>query len=194
MVFSFLDCGALGSDNGKRAVGVKRSGNSMTERGRPTDYRPEFCQKALELCQSGATDQELAEYFETSARSLYRWKLEHPEFCQALKAGKEFADERVERSLYAKAIGYTFDAVKIFMPAGADGPVYAPYREHVPPDTSAAMFWLKNRRAGNWRDKLDHELSGKDGGPVQFERIERVIVDPKQNPTDTNGSGVPPTT
>ena len=55
---------------------------------------------------------------------------------------------RVERSLYERANGYSYDAVKIFMPAGAKKPVYAPYIEHVPPDVTAAIFWLKNRRAG----------------------------------------------
>jgi hypothetical protein len=51
-----------------------------------------------------------------------------------------------------RANGYSYDAVKIFMPAGAKKPVYAPYREHVPPDTTAAIFWLKNRDPAHWRD------------------------------------------
>lgn len=123
---------------------------------RPTDYRPEFCQEAIELCANGATDAELAAHFEVSDRTIYRWKAQFAEFSQALKAGKATADDRVERSLYHKAVGYSFEAVKIFMPAGADAPVYAPYREHVPPDTTAAIFWLKNRRAEQWRDKSEH--------------------------------------
>ena len=63
-------------------------------------------------------------------------------FCQMLRR-----DDDGER-----ANGYTYDAVKIFMPAGAKKPVYAPYREHVPPDTTAAIFWLKNRDPAHWRD------------------------------------------
>jgi hypothetical protein len=51
----------------------------------------------------------------------------------------------VERSLYARANGFHYEAVKIFMPAGAKTPVYAPYVEYVPPDTTAAIFWLKHR-------------------------------------------------
>jgi hypothetical protein len=43
------------------------------------------------------------------------------------------------------------------MPAGATAPVYAPYVEHVAPDTTAAIFWLKNRRPDLWRDKQDHQ-------------------------------------
>lgn len=91
-------------------------------------------------------------------RTIYRWKIEHDEFCQALKGGKAAADERVERSLFAKATGYTFDAVKIFQYEGS--PVEVPYREHVPPDTTAAIFWLKNRKPTEWRDKLDLNHSG----------------------------------
>jgi hypothetical protein len=46
----------------------------------------------------------------------------------------------MERSLYQRGLGYSYDAVKIFMPAGSKKPVYAPYVEHVPPDTTAAIF------------------------------------------------------
>ena len=67
------------------------------------------------------------------------------DFCRALKVGKQEADERVSRSLYMRGVGYSYDAVKIFMPAGAKKPVYAPYVEHVPPDVTACIFWLKNR-------------------------------------------------
>ena len=65
-------------------------------------------------------------------------------------------------SLYERANGYTYDAVKIFMPAGAKKPVYAPYIEHVPPDTTACIFWLKNRDPARWRDtwQLEH-VTGK---------------------------------
>ena len=45
--------------------------------------------------------------------------------------------------------------------------MYAPYREIVPPDTTAAIFWLKNRRSDEWRDKQEQEISGKDGAPIQ---------------------------
>lgn len=126
--------------------------------GRPSGYKPEFCQQAADLCARGATDAELAEFFKVSARTIYRWQNEFPDFCQSLKAAKDIADERVIRSLYHKAVGYTFDAVKIFMPAGADSPVFAPYQEHVPPDTTAAIFWLKNRRSQDWRDKSEQVI------------------------------------
>lgn len=128
--------------------------------GRPTAYKEEYATQAEKLSRLGATDQEIADFFEVDVRSVYRWKHDYDEFCQALKAGKEVADERVERSLYQKAIGYEQDEVKIFMPAGAESPVYAPYRAKVAPDTTAAIFWLKNRRSGTWRDKAEVEHTG----------------------------------
>jgi hypothetical protein len=58
------------------------------------------------------------------------------------------------------ANGYSYDAVKIFMPAGAKKPVYAPYVEHMPPDVTACIFWMKNRMPERWRDvqNVDHVL------------------------------------
>jgi hypothetical protein len=130
--------------------------------GRPTDYRDEFAPQALKLCELGATDIEIAEFFRVDVRTIYRWKHDHDEFCQALKTGKSVADERVERSLYQRAIGYEQDEVKIFMPASAEAPVYAPFRAKIAPDTTAAIFWLKNRRGDNWRDKqeVEHSATG----------------------------------
>ncbi len=128
---------------------------------RPSKYKPEFVGQATKLCGLGATDADLAGFFGVTTVTIWRWQGEHPEFCSALKVGKAAADERVERSLYHRANGYTFRAVKIFMPAGATSPVYAEYDEHTPPDTTAAIFWLKNRRPGQWRDKREVEHSGE---------------------------------
>lgn len=135
--------------------------------GRPTDYKPEYAEQAEKLCRlHGATDKDLAEFFEVGVRTIARWMTKHPEFRQACKNGKEPADDRVERSLYIRATGYSYDAVKIFMPAGATEPVYAPYVEHVPPDTTAMIFWLKNRRPAEWRDKVHQEVTGANGAPL----------------------------
>jgi hypothetical protein len=127
------------------------------ERGRPTEYRDEYAEQAEKLAALGATDQEIADFFEVDVRTVYRWKHTHPDFCQSLKTGKDVADERVERSLYQRAIGYEQEEVKIFMPSGAEEPVYAPFRAKIAPDVTAGIFWLKNRRGDSWRDKHDVE-------------------------------------
>jgi hypothetical protein len=77
-----------------------------------------------------------------------------------LVVGKKEADQKMIRSLYQRGLGYSYDSVKIFMPAGAKAPIYAPYTEHVPPDPTSAMFWLKNRDSQNWRDvqNIEHAV------------------------------------
>ena len=153
----------------------------MAKRGRPTAYRPEYVEQVYKLCLLRATDAELADFFGVSEQTLNAWKRAHPEFLESITRGKTVADANVASRLYDRAMGYSHEAVKIFMPAGVSEPIYAPYTEHYPPDTAAASLWLRNRQPAKWRDKLDHEHTGQGGGPIQFERIERVIVDP-QNP------------
>jgi len=123
--------------------------------GRPTLYSPKLCQDASRLCKLGATDLEMADFFGVEVMTIYRWKNTYPDFCYAIARSKEEADESVEVSLYRRATGYTHKAVKIFMPAGAEKPVYAHYQEHVPPDSTAAFNWLKNRRPHLWREQHD---------------------------------------
>jgi hypothetical protein len=132
-------------------------------KGRPSTYSKTYPKQAQKLCELGATDEEIADFFEVDVRTIYRWKHIHSDFCQALKTGKEVCDERVERSLYQRAIGYEQEEVKIFMPAGAENPVYAPYKAKIAPDVTAAIFWLKNRRSQQWRDAKDINHKSEDG-------------------------------
>lgn len=145
----------------------------MARPGRPSKFKPEFVGQARKLAEAGLTDHEIATFFEVNVATFYRWQAEYPELRDPLKAGKEVADERVTKSLYHRAIGYSHEAVKIFMPAGAKKPVYAPYIEHVPPDTVACIFWLKNRRPQDWRA---NPPEGDDSGPPP-ERVSVEVVD-----------------
>lgn len=142
--------------------------------GRPTDYRPEFAEQAAKLCSLGATDYELADFFGVDTRTIYRWKHVHDEFCQAVTCGKERADERVERALYNRAVGYTFESEKVFQHQGEV--IRAPTAEHVPPDPSAAKLWLTNRRPDQWREKQVQEHVGADGGPIKTETTDKDLA------------------
>lgn len=144
----------------------------MADRGRPTEYLPEYAAEAEAQCKQGATDQELADYFGVDVRTLYRWKNRYPDFCQALKAGKMPADDRVERSLFERAIGYERDEVDIRVVGGEI--VQTTVRKFYPPDTTAAIFWLKNRKPAEWRDKVEQSITGADGGPLQVQEIRLV--------------------
>jgi hypothetical protein len=93
---------------------------------------------------------------------------------------------RVERSLYTRAVGYNYEAVKIFMPANRSKPIYAPYIEHVPPDVTAGIFWLKNRDPQNWRDQqnIEHSLgkyiiSDKPMTEAEWARERATVIDAK---------------
>lgn len=122
--------------------------------GRNPAYKPEYAEQARKLCLLGATDYELADFFRVDTRTIYRWKNTYEDFCQAAVVGKEKCDDRVERSLYNRSVGYNYESEKVFNYQGEI--VRASVVEHVPPDTGAAMNWLKNRRPGEWRDKIDH--------------------------------------
>lgn len=133
---------------------------------RPSKFKPEFIAQAKKLCALGATDIELADFFGVNAATLYRWKISEPGFCESIKTAKKAADERVERSLFARANGYEHDEVDIRTLAVGQGVseiVQTPIRKHYPPDTTAAIFWLKNRKPDEWREKVDHTLSNPDG-------------------------------
>lgn len=134
------------------------------ETGRPSDYQDEFATQAEKLCLLGATDSELAEFFNVSVRTIHRWKHDHEEFCHSIKVGKEKADERVERSLYQKATGYDYveeQAIKIKVAQYEEEVEVVEVTKHQPADTTAQIFWLKNRRSDNWRDKQEHDHTGQ---------------------------------
>lgn len=123
--------------------------------GRPSKYRPEFVEQAKKLGKLGATDLEVADFFGVTVRTLFRWKNDYEDFCQALNESKSIPDERVERSLYSRAIGYEHDEVDIRV---VDHQIIkTPIRKFYPPDTTACIFWLKNRRPDLWRDKREEQ-------------------------------------
>ena len=133
--------------------------------GRPTKYKPEYATQAAKLCALGATDAQLADFFDVAISTITLWKVQHPEFSASIKLPKAEADARLETSLYQRAMGYEHDEVDIRVVGGEL--VTTPIRKHYPPDTAAAIFWLKNRKKDEWRDKLDHEHTGANGGPIQ---------------------------
>ena len=110
------------------------------------------------LCALGATDMQLADFFGVSFVTINAWKTRYPGFLKSLKIGKKEADERVVRSLYQRACGFEHDAVKVSFDKEGN-PLYAPYREYVVPDTTACIFWLKNRDRDKWRDKTDVDMN-----------------------------------
>jgi hypothetical protein len=129
-------------------------------KGRPSSFKPEFVEQARKLCKLGATDRELADFFGVAESTINNWKVEHPDFLESLKRGKDEADGRVEQSLYRRALGYSHDAVHV---SNWQGEVtLTPIVEHYPPDTTACIFWLKNRKPAEWRDMSKLDLTNSD--------------------------------
>lgn len=131
--------------------------------GRPTKYEPKYAKQAQKLCRLGATDRELADFFEVSVSTICLWRVEHQEFSDSTKVGKAVADAVIERSLYQRAKGYSHDAVKIMSVSIGDGMSEIreiPFVQHYPPDPTSMIFWLKNRRPKTWRDRQEVEQRG----------------------------------
>lgn len=126
--------------------------------GRPTKYKPEFVEQANKLALLGATDKQVADFFNVNELTINRWKEKYPEFCKSLKDGKVELDNQVIKSLYFRAIGYKHKEDKIFNNNGE--PLIVPTIKHYPPDPTSSIFWLKNRQPEKWRDKQEHKYSG----------------------------------
>ena len=107
---------------------------------------------------AGLTDEEMAKFFDVKKQTLNNWKSDYPEFFASLKEGKVLADGKVVASLYHRALGYSHPEDDIRAIAGEV--VITPTIKHYPPDTTACIFWLKNRRKDQWRDVQEKNYSG----------------------------------
>ena len=113
----------------------------------------------------GLKDEQIAYNLGIALSTFYVYKQKHQEFSDALKKGKEVADYEVENALFKKALGYTVVVKKAFKLKEVivkDGVrkekekiEYADDEVHIPADTGAQIFWLKNRRPDKWRDKQE---------------------------------------
>jgi hypothetical protein len=124
--------------------------------GRPTLYQDTYPKTAFKLALLTLTDEEMAEFFEVTVSTLNRWKLEYPDFCASIKAGKVEADATVALSLYERATGAEWteeQVVKIKTGKDTETVEVVTLKKQAPPDTSAATRWLYNRQPQKWRDR-----------------------------------------
>lgn len=140
--------------------------------GRPTKFNEFLASEILELARLGKTDEEIAESVGVSVASLNVWKKTKGGFLEALNSCKKIADSKVMAALFHRATGYSHPAVKIFC---SEGQIYSEeYIEHYPPDTTACIFWLKNRQRDQWRDQKDFSID-KMSDAVLIEETQRRI-------------------
>lgn len=126
--------------------------------GRPTKYDAKYhVPWARGLLRRGATIEELAAEFEVAPSTIYKWAHEHEEFSKALSENRELADFAVEESLYRRAMGMRVSERRTVVTGDGSGQSRPSKVEildrEVPPDTTACIFWLKNRNPKAWRDR-----------------------------------------
>jgi hypothetical protein len=137
----------------------KASVKKEVKNGRPTSYRAEYADLAYNYTLLGARDIDLAKFFSTSEQTINAWKKSQPKFLEALKAGKHQADSMVAASLFKRANGYIIKETKTS--SGGENDCISITEKEIPADTTAQIFWLKNRQPEFWRDRQEHDHTSK---------------------------------
>ena len=127
----------------------------------------------------GLIDEQIAHNMEISVSTLYDWKNKYSDISEALKKGKEVVDIEVENALLKRALGYKYDEVTEIMEEGALTQKKTVHKQ-LAPDTTALIFWLKNRRPDLWRDINKQELTGKDGNPIEVQSTVQIYLPDNQ--------------
>ena len=138
----------------------------MAKPTRPTDCKPDICDLARKFCMLGATDDDLADLLAVEPATIDAWIEGFPDFAAALMQGRDIADATAAERLFQRAIGFSHEVEKVVQSGGK--PVTVKYIERYPPDTTALIYWLKNRQRGWWCDKPEPEP------PVPHEVWERI--------------------
>ena len=149
----------------------KGSKNALGNKGggRKSEYRDNYPEQAFKLALLGATDVEIADFFQVSEMTINTWKNKHEKFSLALKDGKLKADTEIAHKLYHKALGAEWTQEQAFKvkesrydnngkKVETEKVVTVPVKCAAPPDTPAISLWLRNRQSGKWRDKVEHEI------------------------------------
>lgn len=120
----------------------------------------------------GAIDKDVAKFLGVSHNVFYKWKREFQEFSDTLKRGKSLPDTKVENALYQRAIGYSHPDIHLSVWQGKV--IETEFIKHYPPDPTSMIFWLKNRKPEEWRDKQDIDLNIR-------KRVEEELADMKDD-------------
>lgn len=130
--------------------------------------------KLTAWARDGLTDIQIANNMSINVSTLYKYKKERREINEALKKGKEVVDIEVENALLKRALGYTYD--EVIKERNHDGELVITkiVQKEVQPDTTAQIFWLKNRKAAEWRDRQELEHGGEINSPVHEAMLEAL--------------------
>jgi hypothetical protein len=154
--------------------------------GRPTKYCVAYVKLAARAARAGFTQTQIARFLDVDDSTLERWIVAYPAFRGAIKDSGLIADEGVVRTLYERARGFTKRSTRQVMTK--EGEVRTLVDEqYFPPDTSACIFWLKNRQKELWRDRYEHVMD-QDFKPVAHDPTQRP-EGYSRKPVAGNGAG-----
>lgn len=143
------------------ARGTKKKGDALIgevldKGGRPSKFNEDVEKQILHCAELGMTEEQIADIVEVSAVTLTRWKQKYDTFRMALKTAKWKADCKVVNSLYKNAQGHTVKTKRVTVdPDGKETETIE--EKYIPPNSTAQIFWLKNRQPKEWRDKVEIE-------------------------------------
>lgn len=131
---------------------------------------PEGLLKIEGWARDGLTEEQIAENMGICRDTLYEWKKQFSDISDTLKKGKEIIDRQVENALLKRALGYEYEEISEKYELGilTERKVT---KKQVVPDTTAQIFWLKNRKPADWRDKPEGET--EQGGITIVNNIPR---------------------
>lgn len=128
----------------------------------------------------GLTDEQISANMGIATSTFYEWKKTYPEFSESLKKGKEIVDIQVENALLKRALGYKYTETTSEVGENGEMRVTKQVTKEVVPDTTAQIFWLKNRKPTLWRDKQSIEHSGEINNPfagLTTEELRKLVGD-----------------
>lgn len=121
----------------------------------------------------GLTDEQIAHNMGIAPSTLYDWKKRYPEILEPLKRGKAVVDRQVENALLKRALGYEYEEVRKKF-EGAELTEQTVTKRQVIPDVTAQIFWLKNRKPSEWREKREPEDT------TAIERLDQILAGLKE--------------
>ena len=142
----------------------------MIKLARKSKYDPDITPEIAEqYARDGLINEEIAAKLGISTTTFYNWQKKYVEFAEALKKGKQVVDAKVEKALLKRALGYEFEEVKVTVNESGQKKVEKT-KKQIKPDTTAQIFWLKNRLPDKWRDKheIDQNINNISGVEIEF--------------------------
>ena len=126
----------------------------------------------------GLTDEQIAKNIGINRTTLYDWKKKETNIADALKKGKEVIDFEVENALLKRALGYEYEEETY-----ENGILTKKVKKQVAPDTTAQIFWLKNRKKEQWREKVEVVETDEDLQNINknIYNIANLLNNPKPN-------------